>query len=264
MIDSAEMLAITEGVSEIGEHTHEFLEIEYVLQGECEQIVRGNVRKAKKGDVMFFNIGESHSYKATAQPFKIINIIFMPALLSDDGVEHFLQYLDDLALSADKLPKAISLSYPQMVDFEEMLAAMRDELSRKQPGYNAILRSYLSVMLIKILRYSGDTHDDRQMKLDPMLKYIEDNLTVTSPSKLAQEYAYTPAYFSRVFKNRTGMTIIEYINKRKIEQAVKLLKETELSVENIAIKTGFSSKKNFYDAFKKYTGMTPNGLRKKI
>ena len=50
--------------------------------------------------------------------------------------------------------------------------------------------------------------------------------------------------------------------KKKINTALKLLVETNLSIEDIICQLGYSDKKNFYQIFKKYTGSTPNQIRK--
>ena len=58
------------------------------------------------------------------------------------------------------------------------------------------------------------------------------------------------------------MTLISYIQKKRIDEAVRLLRETDISVEEICRRVGYSEKKHFYKKFHEITGTTPSAFRK--
>ena len=64
-----------------------------------------------------------------------------------------------------------------------------------------------------------------------------------------------------MFKQKFGTSLTEYVGRKRVELAVKLLRETESSVDEIAHKTGFSDRSTFYHAFSKYTGKVPSDFR---
>ncbi|MCZ8510987.1 helix-turn-helix domain-containing protein [Paenibacillus filicis] len=68
-------------------------------------------------------------------------------------------------------------------------------------------------------------------------------------------------YLSKVFKEVTGKTFIDFLTEIRFEEACRLLKETDLSVSEIAEQTGFGQKQNVIRTFKKYTGLTPTEYR---
>ncbi|MGN1381201.1 MAG: helix-turn-helix domain-containing protein, partial [Eubacterium sp.] len=70
-------------------------------------------------------------------------------------------------------------------------------------------------------------------------------------------------YFSRVFRKETGYGYKEFLIRQKIEYARKLLEETDMPVTIIASKVGYGNFNQFTQIFRKYTGETPSGLRKK-
>jgi two-component system response regulator YesN len=64
-----------------------------------------------------------------------------------------------------------------------------------------------------------------------------------------------------VFKEKFGTSLVEYVNRRRVEGAVKLLREGELSVDEIIARTGYTDRSAFYHAFSKITGMAPAEYR---
>ena len=85
-----------------------------------------------------------------------------------------------------------------------------------------------------------------------------------TPLTLEDVSAYVhlhPSYFSTVFKNSTGLSFKEYLNKVRIEESKILLLNTDFSIIDIAIAVGFEDQSYFSKVFKKYTGTTPKQFR---
>lgn len=70
------------------------------------------------------------------------------------------------------------------------------------------------------------------------------------------------SYLSRQFKRQTGMTVIGYVNRLRVEAAKRLLTGSELRVDEIAYQVGFESPKYFYRVFKAAAGASPAAFRK--
>ncbi|MGB3986308.1 MAG: helix-turn-helix transcriptional regulator, partial [Limnochordia bacterium] len=69
-------------------------------------------------------------------------------------------------------------------------------------------------------------------------------------------------YLSRMFKTVTGLTLIEYLNTIRIQEAQKLLADENLSITEIASLVGYDSQTYFGRMFKRITGLTPREYRK--
>ena len=80
---------------------------------------------------------------------------------------------------------------------------------------------------------------------------------------IANALYLTPAYFSRVFKRKMGMTCIDFIKNYRINLAKELLQNTDLSIQQIAEKTGYATVYYFSQQFKQVTGESPGSFRKK-
>ncbi len=79
---------------------------------------------------------------------------------------------------------------------------------------------------------------------------------------VANHLHLNPSYFSRVFKQSFGSSFKEYLTQVRIEEAKRLLKNTEYSLLDIAVATGFDNQSYFTNVFKKVTGLTPGQYRK--
>ncbi|MBR5782589.1 MAG: helix-turn-helix transcriptional regulator [Clostridia bacterium] len=81
---------------------------------------------------------------------------------------------------------------------------------------------------------------------------------------LAKLQNISAAYLSALFKKETGQTLTDYVNLKRVEYAKKLLRETDLQVQEIACQSGISDIHYFSRVFKKYANITPKGYRKFI
>lgn len=101
------------------------------------------------------------------------------------------------------------------------------------------------------------------MVYQKILPYIRENLTKPfSITDIAAYAALNPQYTMRLFKKTTGMSILEYVTKERMEQAKKLLETTKYNNDIIAEKVGYVSANYFIKQFKKIYGMTPREYRK--
>ena len=92
-----------------------------------------------------------------------------------------------------------------------------------------------------------------------ILNYIENNLyKKISINELANLFHYNKDYIMRVFKKELGITIIDYINKKRIYNSLQAFKYNDLSVLNISINYGFYSQEYFCEMFHKIVGVSPS------
>ena len=98
--------------------------------------------------------------------------------------------------------------------------------------------------------------------VDQAKTYIEAHYTeMITQNEIAKVVYLTPGHLSRLFKKETGVSINQYVNDRRIAQAKELLISTDVSINEVALRSGFSSSSYFITSFRKLTGETPQKFR---
>lgn len=106
---------------------------------------------------------------------------------------------------------------------------------------------------------------DYSPQIRKAINYI--NLNLSQPLSLkciAEELSVNPSYLSNLFKKEVHTTLTEYINKSRIETALKLLNSSDMQIQNIAWYVGINDVNYFTKLFKKVIGMTPSDYRTTI
>lgn len=132
--------------------------------------------------------------------------------------------------------------------------------------------SYLIQLLTTLLRLHQGRHlDPAQQKLRKtastfaiyhILNYVDrEYLNIRSIKAIAQHTAYSEYYISHLFSEKMGMTIKEYITRKKIQQAAALLQDGNSSISEVAEAAGFASAHSFRLAFRRYMQCSPTEYR---
>ena len=102
-----------------------------------------------------------------------------------------------------------------------------------------------------------------QKPVGDILGFVDSNMynSELSLQMVAEQFGYTAAYTSRIFKEYFNKNFLEYVMDGRIRKAKELLELTNLPIKEIAEKTGFGSDITFRRVFKKETGMIPSNYR---
>lgn len=250
-------------------HTHDFIEIVYILKGKCTHTVDGKEYPASKGDLLFINYGLTHAFESSSG-FEYSELLLKPELISDSlrGNENAFSLLTvqdfkEFESTVNRDNCFVSFSGEERGVIETLFALIERENEETDKGAELIFRSALNVILTLIFRkMSLPMHREFGIN-EALLSYIKDNCSShITLEYLAQKSFYTPSYFSRAFKERTGVTFTEYLAECRIAKAKKLLSDTDMPVEYVISEAGFSNRTKFFTAFYQRTGTTPLKYRK--
>lgn len=251
-------------------HSHEAVEIMYVISGDCKVELETEMITIKKGHFIIIDACIRHRLLVDAgKSCRMLNVEF--TLESKQGVfpsikELSLENEDLHALLQNKQP---FLVLKDMEGFYYTLKSVVIELSeKKNDNSSIIIQTLVSHLLLMIARLAAESRNRTPLPTDIYIKkvinYIHHNydcdLNVT---ELASITYLHPSYLHRIFKEGMGCTIMEYITNIRMEKAKMLLSKTEIPISEISDYIGINSRQYFSYLFKKTTGKAPKNYRQK-
>ncbi|MBD3919809.1 AraC family transcriptional regulator [Paenibacillus sp. PR3] len=254
---------------ELPDHVHDWHELVYVHSGRGTFFIQHTVYEMKAGDL--FVIPSNTIHRATPdseEPVTSTAIFFSPTFIKSPAFDE--QWQPDQLFQSDNY--LYELTETDQAQFEQSLRSMKLELEKQQEGF----RTAVWLKLLAVLHHTCRSQAINRSKtlrsssgpdwLDKILSYVEaeqskdggDKLTLSTLAKIANVSA---AHFSRVFRQKTGMNVTDYLTTRRIIKAKQLLAATDDKVSWIATVCGFDSMTYFHRSFKKYVGMSPAKYR---
>ncbi|MGG6311497.1 helix-turn-helix domain-containing protein [Paenibacillus macerans] len=141
----------------------------------------------------------------------------------------------------------------------------RDDLGRigSMDELERWLRSYYEDLLSRLMRQRAAGHHSRHVS-QAILLILEKYPSYITLELAAGAIGLNPSYLSRIFKEETGTTFSEYLNRVRIDASRKLLESGRYSVKQVSVQVGFATYNYFFKVFKEWTGMTPQAYVQKI
>ena len=247
---------------------HEEIEIKYFYEGVSTLMIDKNVIVARRGDVTIVNPFELHANVEIGHTQgKYISVI-----LSID----FLKELNPNGLDLRRALILKGVKFYNHVSNDERLQTIikrvYDEITEEKENYRLVVYGLMTEFFALLLRnyvntekpiYKAETYTKRAEIISPALSKIfkdyNEKITVEELAKLCSVSKY---YFCRLFKEETGLSVIQYIISYRISIAETMLKSTDNSVENVAYSCGFDDVSYFYRTYKKLKGVSPMKARK--
>jgi len=270
-INRAEETTLQQGIY----HAHEFVELTYVAQGSGYHMIGDKEYRVSKGDFFIIkrNIGHLF-YKDVTSELVNYNLMFKPAffdsMLTDfnDFNSLAFSYLfrnlcQDIIIQED-----LCLNVHEQIEFEYLINQIYSEYQTKQQGYLSMIRGYMILLVTKLFRYAqkyanvhqGDFKDSNIIQHLKM--YLQDSYAQTiNLNELAQKSFYSKNYLCTIFKETTGMTILQYIQNIRIKEACKLIEDSDKPIKDVMSEVGFPDHKAFNKSFKKIMGVSPKAYR---
>ena len=248
-------------------HCHDFYEIVYVTKGSGYHILNDRRYFISEGSMLLITRGSVHGYYSE-QNMQWVNIMFRPqavnhSIINTENADNILTAL----LTSDIFQFNANAQYSNI---NMIVKEMQHEYDEHESGYQEILTGYLQVLLMTLFRAtlgrkekpvknSGVQEDDLALTVADLLGRGED----ITPETIARKAFISPRYFQNLFKKKSGESLTTFKRRCRIEQACRLLEETDMPVSKIMEAVNMNDAKNFYAAFKTFTGMTPGKYRAK-
>ncbi len=237
-------------------HTHDFVEIVYVLDGYSEHMVNGVSYTLKRGDLLYMGKEVTHAY-SIKKGFSYFNVAIYP----EEENCTLTKRIEELEALFPESHGCVHFPSGTSRELETLLHMLVRECDGNRVLKTEASIAYTECFLIHVLRRkTGSASGDVWLEVT---KYIEENLDEDlSLVALSKRCFYNASYFSRVFKERYCVTLSEYVTEKRLRKARELLVTTNDSIAQIIKLVGFHNKSFFYKTFQKHYGITPLQCRR--
>ena len=236
-------------------HAHRELELIHVIHGE------GSVLKSDA----FYELKSGHLYFIDARKPHIVHPVncdeYVRSKLVIDA-ESFFAFCKDLDLTeAEALFSLPPISTENAPEIDKLYSLAVSLCSSNKVGDLAYAKGYV----LAILHFASRAEDPPAFAEDAFLKEVLSSIAKGSRSleDIAHELSYNKYYLCHRFKQKTGLTLTEYLSEKRYGQALSLLADKETSIESIAAQLGFAYAPSFTRFFKKKSGLSPQEYRRK-
>lgn len=258
-----------------GMHEQEFFEINIVTKGKGMHYIQNSRTPATFGDVFIVPPHVDHGYFG-GKGFDVCHV-----LISDDFINKYIADLQQLPcffdlFSAEPLMRAVAknplhlhLNTEQFDSVYKTILELLDCQDDDNP-YECLTRTSQTIIFITLLCkiYSTNSSSIHLTSADESfmksISYIHEHynkkITIDDLVKIAQ---LSRSAYIKKFKSICKMTPTSYLGKRRIEAAENLLKNTQLSITEIAYRTGFYDSAHFTKTFETENKISPLAFRKK-
>ncbi|QJD87580.1 AraC family transcriptional regulator [Cohnella herbarum] len=248
-------------------HFHPYYEIYYLLSGSRIYFVKDTTYRIAAGDLVFIDKNEVHKTLQEGEPAHERIVIH----IDERFVRDVLKPHDDLLLSPFRQDSPIvNLLSDNRERLSQTIGRMLVELRDRPPGYVISIRQAVTELMLLSSRHVAANRPPEPAYVSPLHRKISEVVRYLNANygeqirvqQLAERFFISPYYMSRAFKEVTGFTLIDYLNLTRIKEAQRLLRESSLSVTDVAARTGFDNFSHFGKTFKKITRTSARDYRK--
>lgn len=148
---------------------------------------------------------------------------------------------------------------------------MTDEFHNQKNYYDVLLNSLLTNFFIQLLRrHEKDVQvpnpagHENEKNIIFILRYLTEHCDTVTLMELSQFFNYSERQMARILKEYTGRNFTDLVQNIKMSRACELLRNPQISIQEIIDTVGYSNSSHFYRLFKKQYQITPTEYRKQI
>lgn len=255
--------------------TENCVEVDWIINGTGLHKIRDQLCPCKEGDICILSPHTVHEYEVddVECPIRIRRFTFDPKLFltNDIGMQDSPNFCYGVFCEGITAAYA-TLNKKTKEEVQSLFLKIENELKEKSSDWEHAVRSYLSVLLITLSRYMNDAiHNPAHGSLrereiiSSVLRTIKDQLSEDSLTleSLSANLYVSSSLLSRLFKQCVGKSFSHYLREKRMAYACRLLKETDMTVDQILVSCGLRDLPSFYRSFHLYTHMTPTQYRNK-
>lgn len=229
-------------------HFHKNFELIYILDGTLTLTVNKRSEQMQKGDYALILSNQIHSFEPAP------SAKFWIAVFSEQFVPHFAKQIEQY-----EGEKSVFRCDPSVDAFvREQLIFSESSITMKKACFYAVCDQYAQQVELCERKTQNDELICRL--LDYVSTHYREDLSL---SDVAEKFGYEYHYLSRILNQGYHINFAGLVNEYRVDHAIRLLEQSDKSITDIAMESGFRSIRNFNYVFRSVTGTTPKTYEKK-
>lgn len=221
-------------------HVHNAAEFKFITYGDYYMNIGGEERVCHQGEAAFVNPRKVHSYRSIG-----------------DSENYVLVVDNEILKAVCPKGKTFRVYMGENAHFGEIKELLEATIEKWDSMNKYERRGFVFRLLGMVLEYYDVTeavHDKKDDIAAQILEYIESNYNKEiTLEMLSDKFGYSKNYFSNLFNKTIKMKLREYLNRCRINNAVRIIKEDpKLPLWSVAEKVGYDSFVTFYRSYKRY------------
>lgn len=246
-------------------HAHDFAEISVILEGEAHYTLDHKSFTAKAGTVMLFNPGVMHQDEQLPETWSHQLHIGVRNVSFEGYKRNYFPFTSSIIHLGERHHEFINRCW-----------RLLEEKSNRGIGYDLMIKTLVMEIIVLLLRSESsqdlekstlkvkETDLEKQALVNNIIYYLENHHNeVISLDTLSDTMYISSTYISKVFKEETGDSPINYLIKVRLNRAKQLLESQDTTVKEVAETVGYQDAYHFSKLFKKHYGKSPSELLKK-
>jgi AraC-like DNA-binding protein len=232
-------------------NSHTYYEVLYFYKGSGSVFTDGKEHHINPGNLAVYLPGVVHREQTSADnPFRFAFLAFEVSKALEECP----------VLSPLKSCGPIINSGEYRYHLEDKFSQLLNEAKSHVNGYEVMCDSLLSSIIIEILRIEAAVKTDHADSNESLKikEFIDNNYTKDLSLDTLSEIVYVSKHhLAHMFKNEIGVPPITYLINKRMEEAKRLLKETDMGISEISSVIGYDNQNYFSQLFKKIVGESP-------
>ena len=255
------------------EHRHNYVEIVLMCQGHLTHIIdRTNRVELEEGDLLFLNQFSSHEILPAGMDDIAVNFMVLPEFF--DTAQEMLDkgnVISQFLLSAMRREggegQYLHFKAAPLLPVQNLAENMIWSLLKRQPDRRRTNQFTMGLLFLELVNHgetlkAGGPSGGRDQAVMEALSYIQSNYRTASLTALANQMNLPDYALSKLIKTETGSTFKELLQQKRLHQAARLIRETDLPVSDVITLVGYDNTSYFYRVFREEFGLTPREYRR--
>jgi AraC-like DNA-binding protein/mannose-6-phosphate isomerase-like protein (cupin superfamily) len=256
------------------EHSHEFCELVIVVCGRAMHMLEGDEFPVTAGDVFLLQGRQRHHFFDRVN-LDLINIMYDPKkiVLPENDLRRMPGYCSMFMLEPNyrrqhRFASRLHLKRVPLGHAELLAGDLEKECMEKSLGYEVALRSKLLELMVFLSRSyseSDTTEAHALLRVGEVISVLENDFANDwKLDDLLRIANMSRSNLMRVFRKATGQPPIEYLLRLRIQRSMEMLRNTDMSITDIAMQSGFNDSNYFTRQFRKINQISPSSFRKQM